>query len=689
LFFSPPTTTLGYGKVNLTVDGGTTWINKTTSVLDGEDVTDIMYQGGTNDVVYVVSQNGVFYRDANTSNWVDYSTDLPLIVKSLQINPFYRDGELRLATTGRGVWARKMQDTLFTPIAQPITYSDTVFCSRDTIQFDCYSILKHNGASWSWAITPAPLFISPESERNPSVVFGSDGSYDVSLTVTDVQGNSDTKSITGMITVLNSCDADSVAGNALTFSDDGDYFSSSELGLSNITHFTTSAWIKPDGSQSGFAGIVTNGEWCAHCNTPIGLIFDYYGNRLYYRWPDGSNWGSNSGMTVPLNEWSYVAMVVTPDSVTLYMNEQSWVSHVTLSPVDFPTLYIGKGHYSGYFKGDIDEVTIWERALSQDEIRELRHLTKKDIIESEPGLVAYYQFNTLAGSTIFDNANDKHGQLSGGATIIESTAPVGPGESVRSSITASGSYSFPNAGLEINFGSTHPDGEIVVSRLNVSPNILPNSNPTFENYWIINNYGTSTFDPLNSINFESSVGIPIGNPANARLHVRPENGHANNWTERCGADNFSGDTYNYINTCNITNTHQFVIQSDDALAINKLYLVEYIDTTICSNESIFLILVSENEFCDTFFIATEKLSKYITNLSLENILSSILVLKKFGLSTCLKNSNGDLAYDIAYKKVEICKQKSVRSYSYDKVLEALKCNENKKGPFNTEMLKNN
>ena len=432
-----------------------------------------------------------------------------------------------------------------------------------------------------------------------------------------------------MVTVLNSCDADSVAGNALILADDGDFFTSSELNLTNITHYTTSAWIKPDGGQSGFAGIVTNGEWCAHCNTPIGLIFDYYGNRLYYRWPDGSGWGNNSGMTVPLNTWSYVAMVVTPDSVTLYMNEQRWVSYVTLSPVDFPTLYIGKGHYSGYFKGDIDEVTIWDRALSQDEIRELRHLTKKDIIESEPGLVAYYQFNTLAGSTIFDNANDKHGQIAGGTTIDESTAPVGPGKSMRTNITSNGSYSFPDAGLEINFGSTHPDGEIVVSRLNVSPNILPNSNPTFENYWIINNYGTSTFDPLNSINFESSVGIPIGDPANARLHVRSENAHSNSWTELCGAENFSGDTYNYNNTCNVTNTHQFVIQSDDNFAINKLYLIEYIDTTICSNESIFLQGAYQNTpgtYYDTVVITPSIDSVYITTLYVNLISSSIDVI---------------------------------------------------------------
>ena len=50
-------------KVHYTLDGGTTWSNKTTSTLNGEDVTDILYQGGTNDIVYVASRYGVFYWD--------------------------------------------------------------------------------------------------------------------------------------------------------------------------------------------------------------------------------------------------------------------------------------------------------------------------------------------------------------------------------------------------------------------------------------------------------------------------------------------------------------------------------------------------------------------------------------------------------------------------------------------------
>ena len=192
-------------KVHNTIDGGSTWINKTTSNLDGENLTDILYQGGSNDVVYVTSQYGVLYWDSNLNEWIDYSSDLPLVTKSLQINPFYRDGELRLGSNGRGVWGREMIDILFNPIAQPITYDDIIKCPSNPIQFDCYSMLKHDGASWEWTITPAPLSISSTSVRNPVVVFGNLGSYTISLKVTDDQGNMDTKTIENMITVVDDC----------------------------------------------------------------------------------------------------------------------------------------------------------------------------------------------------------------------------------------------------------------------------------------------------------------------------------------------------------------------------------------------------------------------------------------------------------------------------------------------------
>lgn len=262
-------------KVYYTENGGITWQNKTTSTLNGEDVADILYQGGTNNVVYLATRYGVFYWDESSADWINYSADLPLVTKSLQINPFYRDSELRLGTNGRGVWGRKMQKTDFLPIAQPITYSDLVKCPMDPVQFDCYSILNHQGASWEWTITPQPQSISSNTARNPIVVFGNEGSYDVSLRVTDGFGNSDTKTITNMISVVDDCHACESFGNmswntAITLVDFNGIFNSTgkTSPYSNYTE-TFSSSVQIGNNYNLSVNLDTDGNYSVYSNTWI------------------------------------------------------------------------------------------------------------------------------------------------------------------------------------------------------------------------------------------------------------------------------------------------------------------------------------------------------------------------------------------------------------------------------------
>ena len=65
-------------KVFKTIDGGDTWSNITTAMLDGENIQSVMHQGGTNGGVYVGTQNAVYYRNNTLSNWVLYADALPL-----------------------------------------------------------------------------------------------------------------------------------------------------------------------------------------------------------------------------------------------------------------------------------------------------------------------------------------------------------------------------------------------------------------------------------------------------------------------------------------------------------------------------------------------------------------------------------------------------------------------------------
>lgn len=559
-------------KVFRTLDGGSTWQNMSSAQLNGETVRDILFQGGTNGHVYVATLNTVFHYDPVSLLWTDYGLGLPLIAKSWAIRPFYRDGKLRLGTAGRGVFDRALADTNFVPVAWPMTYTDTSYCPRDTIQFDCHSVLHHAGASWTWTINPAPTYISSPNARNPRVVFGGSGSYDVSLTVTDRNNNSSTRMVPGMVTVLEECNPDSIPGMALLCSNGGDNGLAVNIPATSVDSFTFSAWVRPNGIQPDYSGIVmTEG-------VATGMNFRGGNNTLGYHAPGGS-WSWNSNLIVPAGEWSHVAMVATPSSVTLYLNGIPSEHLVNLSPADLSELRVGsyQGWNSRNFRGLIDEVCIWDRALSRDEIRQYRHLTKEDLVGSDAHLIAYYQFNADQNGRIADHAGLAPLALSGYAQLRPSTAPVGGGVSAKETITFAGIYSFGFTGIEIEVpGATpYPGGEVWASRINLAPDSVPGTFNPLPYYWILNNYGTNaTFSPLDGLRL-SPYGQTVlpgwtTNPEQVRLYQRiPENGFVNNWSEICRAAQVSaaGPLFEFGDSCAVGTFGQFFLAADTTVIV--------------------------------------------------------------------------------------------------------------------------
>ncbi len=94
-------------KIYKSTDAGNSWTNVSNN-LPNMPFNAIVYQRGTDDMIYVGSDNGVYYTDNSMSDWQDYSTNLPnTVVKELEI--YYDDtnpenSRLRAATYGRSVW---------------------------------------------------------------------------------------------------------------------------------------------------------------------------------------------------------------------------------------------------------------------------------------------------------------------------------------------------------------------------------------------------------------------------------------------------------------------------------------------------------------------------------------------------------------------------------------------------------
>lgn len=180
-------------KIFYSDNSGTSWSNITNSILNSEDCRSISYVAGTDGGLYYATNYSIYYYN-HSLGWNEFNNGLPFYTNSNILKPFYRDGKIRIATYGKGIWESALYEDPAYPIAQATVNKFNTFCATDTFYFEDYSFLNHEGATWSWTFedaTPATSDI-----RNPKIVFNSIGMHNATLTVTDINGNSSSNTIT-------------------------------------------------------------------------------------------------------------------------------------------------------------------------------------------------------------------------------------------------------------------------------------------------------------------------------------------------------------------------------------------------------------------------------------------------------------------------------------------------------------
>jgi len=142
----------------------------------------------------------------------------------------------------------------------------------------------------------------------------------------------------------------------------------------NTNAVTISAWIYPTQYVSD-AGIV----FARTALTTSGLCWAGGGGNLGYNWNNNSaTWGFNTGPLVPLNKWSFVAVVITATDATLYSLNNSSFSYGyngtgnANQAFEGATL-IGRDQLASNrtFGGTIDDVAIFNYSLTPDQIEHL------------------------------------------------------------------------------------------------------------------------------------------------------------------------------------------------------------------------------------------------------------------------------------------------------------------------------
>lgn len=548
-------------KVYKSVNGGNTWTNLSTTLLNGVKVQDILAQHGTDGGVYIGTDAGVFYRNNTYTDWQPYSDGLPLSTECNRLKPFYRDGKLRNGTWGFGVWEAPLYEPS-TTIAQAMADKLSSACARDTFYFDDYSVVNHSGASWSWNF-PTAIFAANTNTRTPKALFSAIGDHIGIMTLSTPEG---TFTDTLYLTITeNICTADTIPGKALSLDGTDDYASFAAINLNSNT-VTLTAWIKPDGIQNDWSGLI----FCRGGNTTAGISLRS-NNELRYHWNNGG-YGWGSGLIVPDNEWTHIALVASPTSMKIYKNGIAATNTTTIGIEEFDgSVQIGRDPNGSvrYYKGLIDEVCVYNRTLSQAEIREHMHLTQKP--ETDSNLRAYFQFNTdVTGNLDYDKAHLYHASLVNGALRVASTGPFAGGTNYRTTVTAPTTVNAISTGATLQFGGIVPNGEIVINRLHWAPDQVPACDNYFADthYWILNNYGSNaTFTAptlllLDSINLPDIAVIPLNS---YQFYRRAFNADGNTWgspiSQPTTVTSGTIGSFNFGTANGITQSGQYIVSN--------------------------------------------------------------------------------------------------------------------------------
>ncbi|MBF0103148.1 MAG: LamG domain-containing protein, partial [Desulfobacterales bacterium] len=204
----------------------------------------------------------------------------------------------------------------------------------------------------------------------------------------DESGNGNNGTVNGATLTT---DRNGNANSAFSFNGSGNIISiDSNPSLNPTSSLTLVCWVYPLMYNTNGTGIITkNDQYILGINWPQG------GNTQELNlWLYKQGWSLYALGKVPLNSWSYVAAVYNGNTASLYINGMLIGTHngtlitgtqTTASQINTTTnkLIIGTGNASTsqYFKGTIDNIRIYNRALSESEIQQLYNENSQPVDE--------------------------------------------------------------------------------------------------------------------------------------------------------------------------------------------------------------------------------------------------------------------------------------------------------------------
>ena len=232
--------------------------------------------------------------------------------------------------------------------------------------------------------------------------------------------------------------AQSGPGFALQFNGTNNYVSVAHNTALNAYPLTITAWIKTSHNAAIYDGILSS-------YFPGGLdgysLFVYSGHIRAWYFHNGANfiWNNGPGQDAqgidggPIADgrWHHVALVIGPGGGSIYVDgtlgqNLAWTGSPGPPTTNSTPLLIGRfsniSIYTNGVPGQIDEVTLWNRALGGTELNYLKH---RSVPPNADGLLGYWKLDDGTGSTALDSTRDHfNGTLVNSPQWVPSSAPI-------------------------------------------------------------------------------------------------------------------------------------------------------------------------------------------------------------------------------------------------------------------------
>ena len=186
-------------------------------------------------------------------------------------------------------------------------------------------------------------------------------------------------------------------GVGLTATSSDDYLDAGDALDLNPNGFTISAWIKR-GNSSTDKSIVSKRD-AAYSNGGFDFKITSTG-KIEMSWKNGGTRTITSNTTIPENVWHQVAVIYNGTNASLYIDGVLDISLPLGAPIvetsNTESFIIGAADgvaTTAFFEGNIDEVRVWNAALSEDELR----FVMNQEIENNAGIKgSYFQLNGIS-----------------------------------------------------------------------------------------------------------------------------------------------------------------------------------------------------------------------------------------------------------------------------------------------------